>query len=84
MGKMITIVILWITDWVFFQIAHTKNNYNSIAHFFKWLPLHLKNYLCCYSAIGVAAAEFIAEKDPFSAIALGRGLVTTLYSSDLW
>ena len=34
--------------------------------------------------IGVNAAEFIAEKDPFSAIALGQSLVTTLRSSSLW
>ncbi len=37
-----------------------------------------------FSAIGVNAAELIAEKDPFSAIALTRSLVTTLFTSSYW
>jgi len=79
----ITELILWISDWGFAKLP-TKNNDNSINDYVNWLDCILNIHLYCSSAIGVAAAEFIAEKDPFSAIALGRGLVTTLYSSDLW
>lgn len=62
-------------DVFFVEDANTNNVYAKVH----------KHWPSFFSVIGVSAAEYILEKDPFAAIALARSLVTTLKSEgDLW